>query len=100
MYDGIEIAVRVGDNQNCNTTIDTNLIVYPVPQVVFTDVPTIVSSNNFVDILVTDPFTNNVTFNWETNSIGGVEFQPPEGAEGPGLTGQDETISSLINPGG
>ncbi len=97
LYDGIEITVQVGDNQNCNTTIDTNLTVYPVPQVVFTDVPTIVSSNNFVDILVTDPFVDNVTFDWVTSSIGAVDFQPPGGAQGPGLMGQDETISSLIN---
>ena len=96
LYDGITISVLVGDNQNCNTQIDTVLTVFPVPQVVFTDVPTIVSSNNFVDIDVQDPFTDGVTFNWSTGSIGQVNFQPDMGAEGPGLIGQDETISSLI----
>lgn len=96
LYDSVEVSVRVGDNQNCNTTIDTNIRIYPVPQVVFTDVPTIVSSNTFVDLDLTDPAVDGVFFSWETSSVGGVTFTPDMGLEGPGLSNQDETVSSLI----
>jgi len=90
------VSVQVGDASNCNARIDTTITVNPVPILQFEDVPTLVSSNTFVDIDVSSPGVNNVFFDWVASSIGQVNFSPPDGRDGPVGLGQTGVVSSLI----
>lgn len=91
-----QVSVQVGDASNCNTRLDTVIFVNPVPILAFEEVPTIVSSNTFVDIDVTSPGVGGVFFDWVTSSIGQVNFSPEDGIDGPVGLGQTGVVTSLI----